>query len=81
MVQNNHISVDLPLRAMAVIKDLLSSAWSCSWSGVNVILFYIMQFSFCFLKGFYMEIYREIYSVVVRCDQMCTLKLIEGNKD
>jgi len=40
-----------------------------------------MQFSFCFLKGFYMEIYREIYSVVVRCDQMCTLKLIEGNKD
>lgn len=44
-------------------------------------LFYTMQFSFCFLKGFYMDVCREIYSVVVRCDQMCTLKLIVGNKD
>ncbi|KAI2661884.1 Rap guanine nucleotide exchange factor 1 [Labeo rohita] len=31
--------------------------------------------------GFYMDVCREIYSVVVRCDQMCTLKLIVGNKD
>lgn len=66
-------------RAIAVMPTIKCLKLFMKWCQCDFILYNAVFL--LFFKRILHYICRDIYSVVVRCDQMCTLKLIVGNED